>query len=176
MYFKIDPLSKLFADFQQLHKRMQIAEKAAADVCADVKAIGYRPLHGPLAGGISCFYFEHNQPTFPAKERQPHLASTGFFPRTCKANLALLNRLQALPKVDTKELTDLVTFKRVIVRQNKVIFHPGYYITTKTVLIHIPADAMRNYKPVPGMVEIMASEYITLSSADSPETSKTAII
>lgn len=171
MYYKVDLNSKLYTTLKDVQLKMKEANKAALKLANE---LGFKKWRGSnnfvIAGGIVSLYAETKPEgyvyTYGSKE-----SLNDFFPKKCKANKEILDKINSLPTVDSFSFTDQIKYDW---RQHKsptgntrggnhVLFTPGLsFPKNGEILISFP-EYIKKYKPVAGMIEITFTEHKILN-------------
>lgn len=153
MYFKIDPASELFKQFQTVRKDFKAVRLAANDLLKEVGATSYKEPWGVFAGGIAGFRFPNGK--IPKGWNRPKSGFT--FPTKSRKNKALLKQIAALPVVEASAVSSILGWDPHNAVALKMIPYPTIGWNEDFITIKIPDNAI--YQPVEGMIEILYSEY-----------------
>ncbi len=162
MKYKVSKGTELFKKLDDFEKEMKRCNKAAFDL---VEQLGYKTMRGKyatLAGGISSIVIEGTAPPLWKKCAN---GSKEYFPMKRNANKELLEKIRALPIVEYDDLNKLLKYdpwKRKNADDRRISFHPGFICRKGYFLISVASYV--KYKPLPGMVEILESEYEKLQT------------
>lgn len=149
--------SSLFDSLIGLQKRIKSVNKAAFDLAATVRCTKIARGYNSIAGGISAFSYDSKPPLFVLAGKS---WERRYYPRKCKDNKALLEKIHALPRVEYSELNELIGFKSQSYGKGRGITFcncPGIHFFRNYVLVEVDEEA--KYKPVIGMKEITVSEF-----------------
>lgn len=161
MKFKVLKGTDLFKKLDDFRKEMVRCNKLAFDI---VEELGYKQMRGKyntIAGGISSIVIDG---TPPANWKQ--VGYKEYFPMKRKVNKELLDRIAKLPVVDGDDLNKILKynpFNRKDPDDRRMSFHPGINWGDAYILIDVSNG--NNYKQLPDMIEILDSEFSTLTQA-----------
>lgn len=88
-----------------------------------------------------------------------------FYPKRLKANLELRNRIESLPEVTSRELGNAIGYGEYYSEYQekggrRYSFQPNGWIKTDDAFYFgVPEFAEDQYKPLPGIIEVLTSEW-----------------
>lgn len=160
MYFKIESGSEVYNKLKELQKKCNDVKKQLTalpllvdEATGDVYSSG-EYLAGDVVG-IVC----KKKPEGWKQTGEKHLNC--YMPKVNKQNKEILDAIAAIPKVDAKELNSIVGFKapQTPPSERGIVFVKTVNISFAKNYILMSVTKGCKYKPLPGIVEIVASEY-----------------
>jgi len=157
MKFKVKKGTKLFKKLDEIGIKCRNADKAAGKLAEELKCKNWARSSFVLAGGIRAFQFKEKPENWKTVENTYDC----FYPKICKQNKELLDKISKLPIVKIEELNDIVGFKSQF-HGNRFYKTVGIsWVNKNFILIDVYEEC--EYKPKKDMIEITFSEYKKLN-------------
>jgi hypothetical protein len=163
MKYKILKGTELFKNLTAFKKKMADVRKQAMDLAIELGGVSSASNGRYLAGGIDAVEF---------KEKPEGWRSVGnswqnlYYPKADKKNKEIHNKIQALPRLDFDELNALVGFTGQFCSDERGIAHvKSVSIKWHKDFILMETAEGTEYTPVKDVIEILGSEYDTLSNS-----------
>lgn len=169
MKFKISKGCDLYDELVAIQKKGSAAINAANKLCKQLGANSYIPEREAAWGGIMAFEFKDTPPEGFKPVYKKHQDNL-YYPKATKKNKPLHVQINTLPSITYDQINKLVGFKQqTVTTKGNLYWINTVTIVYKTGYILMATASGTRYKPKPGMVEIVESEYERLSK---PKTKK----
>lgn len=159
MKFKILKGTELFNKLKALQLKCQNANKAAFDLAGEFgsKEILPSPSINVIAGGLSGMKLDAPPAGWKLASKYHY---TTYYPKRTKANKDLIERIEALPKIKTEELNEIIGYNPFNRSEDerRISFCPGVYWHYEDFILVSVAEYVE-YTPVADMIEITVSEF-----------------
>lgn len=166
MKYIIKKGTPLFKALGAVNEKMKKADRAAMALARKWKGVNYSKKAGVLAGGISAIKLPEGMQVsgmYRVKSEDGHW----FAQKRGKAHKHAWDMINELPTVKCDDLNQLVNFPNMhftVLQESLVhVRCPQVYFGSSYHLIAIP-ESLNEYHPVPGMTEILGSEYLKLKA------------
>ncbi len=157
MYWKIPKNTPLFAAVMAVKKRMDECTAAADALASELNAQEVYQSNYYLAGGIAGLRFSSK----PEGWKQVGSHYGVYLPKAALKDLCA--RIAALPKVQIKEMATVLQYKT-----HTRFYNGGFYRSRLPDISFLPSVVLMKtrgrapYTGIPGMIEMLGSEYDTL--------------
>lgn len=160
MKYKISKGCYLFDKLMEVGRRMIECNAQARQMVRNIKGAGkFHIARNAIAGGISCIRFKEKPLGWVRYSRKYQ----GLYKPAAK-NKIYHTLIGSLPVVESEEVAKLLKFKDQTYFVDDTmhwISCPGVRWKKNFILVSVPSEV--KYKPLPGMKEILESEFIKLS-------------
>jgi hypothetical protein len=160
MKFKVLKGTETYNKLQAFQEKGNEVRKIALDFANSLGFEEYIENQKHRVGGISAFVSREKKEGY--KQVFTRHRSNLIFPKTTKANKELLAKIEALPVITDDEYNSIIGFKSNFYELNFVRAF-GYRKSNKEDCYLIDLSGVTKYTPKPDMIEILESEYISLS-------------
>lgn len=163
-FYKINKGTATFEAVDAMIKRIREAQSAADELskelgCEKNQVLTYSHY---VAGGIVGFKLEQQPDGWKKVHSKSHYGF--YFPKaSVKANKQLLKRIDELPSIQRRDLSDLVGYK-------SIMGAPGIKQTEDSILVEMTSGGWGDKaEPTADMIEILGSEYDELCKLETVE-------
>lgn len=171
MYFKVEPGSTIYDILMDVHEQMKVSKKACKDLSNEVGADGYSSSTSTyIAGEINAFHFSSCEQPYQSWRR---LQDCWFMPMVSKkhaaANKDILQKLADIPRVNKDILAESLLCKPqgYVSESGGLGFFTIPNVEWREGVILLTFPTKIDYNPVPGLIEIITSEYKKLSQKEA---------
>lgn len=168
MKYKIVKGTKLFNQLTALNERIKLVDKMAKDLATSLGGTEVATKGNNLAGGIDGIAFKDH----PGKDGWMKVGNTWqnlYYPKA--VNRQIRKQIAELPTIEYKELNDMVGFQgNQVVSESKGLAwvkSVGVFFHKEVILMETVEGS--KYRPVPGVKEILGSEYDKLMKKIKPK-------
>lgn len=160
MKYIVKPGCNLWDKLIEVSTKIKEADNKSLKLAKKLGFKTFRSKSHCLAGGITSFYTEDFEPSKSIyRLAMCKKYSNDFYPINNKANKELLSEIKNLPVVPYESLNGILKYNYMThMFGNHIRFVPSFYMKDKYALLGFN-EAQTKYKPVPGMKEILISEY-----------------
>jgi len=160
MKFKVLKGTETYNKLQAFQEKSKELRKIALDFANSLGFEEYIENQKHRAGGISAFVSREKKEGY--KQVFTRHRSNLIFPKTTKANKELIAKIEALPVITDDEYNSIIGFKSDFYGLQFIRAFGYRRVNIKDCYL-IDLSGVTKYTPKPDMIEILESEYISLS-------------
>jgi hypothetical protein len=166
MFYTIKEFSDLHMQLAKLREKCLEAKKAQSDILNEVGTTKFYQEACHLVGRIVGFNLDACPDGWQRKFKSQ--SDNCFFPKNPAKNKGILARINAQPVVHFNELNALIGYGDYFGPDLQMSTRPEWFkfLDDGRALIKIPDWVMKDYKPVEGMEEVLASEFHRIWEAE----------